>query len=125
MKVQVTLEVDHKDLDKLQSAIDHTSAFTRYVVGSETAPAEKAKTKTKAKTEKAEPEPAREKPAVEKPTTSPDEVRAAMLAYSKVHGTESTIKILKDVGKAEKVKDVEPSEYAALIRAFDDVAIVF
>lgn len=44
-----------------------------------------------------------------------DDVRAAMLAYSKSHDMKAVIKILKDIAGVEKLADAKPQHYAALM----------
>lgn len=134
MKLTVSFQIDHKDLGKLQEVIATTRGFA-VTMTSETAtdatttvvPIEETSDKTpEQKTadlvKKAEKKSkSKKKPVVEAPPVeevSADEVRAAMLECSKKHKKERAIEILKDVGKASKCKDVDPSDYPALIEAF-------
>lgn len=72
------------------------------------------------------PEPEAEKPAQEEaaaPVAEPekpvskDDVKTAMIAMAQKQGKDAALKVLRDIGKSEKLSDVDPALYGALIKA--------
>lgn len=48
---------------------------------------------------------------------SKDDVKAAMISMAQEKGKDAALKVLRDVGKSEKLSDVDPSLYGALVKA--------
>lgn len=114
----IKLEIVLDDVPEVMDAVINllgASGFTAVAKKTEAAPAKESKPR-KSRAKKAEPAP---KPGAEESSSDLDldTVMDILKKYAQKHGRDAAVKIMNEVGKAKSKAEVNPENYAAIVKA--------